>query len=339
MKLHTLSFKILAACLTFLSGVILVETCVSLEQRDYYSMRQRAGGKPMALIGNCMLGRGVKKKLFENLLGYETVLLSKTGSRSAWWYLALKNAVIPAPNHPKTVLIIFRDPNLTHPNVHVRGHHAHFIRMMSTPHEPVLNKLAYENKPPANLSFFLGDLLDGRSDILSRKIILRDDFFAGILDLVARHVLGTNGFRLNKSFNRVFDIYNKIPRPRRQTQKEYPKQSILKNYDFDRAIKRSFLPPMIDLAEKNGIRLILVKTKRIRQSTPFLDKMVGEYEKKLSQYLDERGITLLDLSKDPRMNKKPFLENEHFNREGQAAFTRMLADAVKNLNLNPRVIE
>src|SRR5262245_38109284 len=63
------------------------------------------------VIGDSMAGSRIDPALLSQLTGGVTAPLFWAGSSPAWWYLALKNWVIPAGIHPRAVIVFFRDTN------------------------------------------------------------------------------------------------------------------------------------------------------------------------------------------------------------------------------------
>ena len=65
------------------------------------------------VIGDSMAGSRIDPKVLGQLTGQSIAPLLQPGTGSAWWYLALRNWVIPAGIHPRCTFIFFRDTNLT----------------------------------------------------------------------------------------------------------------------------------------------------------------------------------------------------------------------------------
>jgi lysophospholipase L1-like esterase len=56
-----------------------------------------------------------------------------------------------------------------------------------------------------------------------------------------------------------------------------------------------------------------------------------EYKRKMAAYLDANDVPLLDFSYDPRLPEEYFADVLHMNETGKAAFTQLLADALKTV--------
>ena len=73
-----------------------------------------AGMQPTwVVIGDSIAGSRIDPALLARLTGGVTAPLLWAGSGTAWWYLALKNWVIPSRIRPRAVIVFFRDTNLT----------------------------------------------------------------------------------------------------------------------------------------------------------------------------------------------------------------------------------
>src|SRR4029450_11945992 len=65
------------------------------------------------VIGDSMAGSRIDPAVFTQASGQAVAPLLYAGSGPAWWYLVLKNWVIPSGIRPKAVVVFFRDTNLT----------------------------------------------------------------------------------------------------------------------------------------------------------------------------------------------------------------------------------
>ena len=81
---------------------------------DPTPIEQLAGMNPgLVVIGDSMAGTRIDPKRLAELANAQVAPLLHAGSGSAWWYLVVKNWVIPSRIHPRFVFIFFRDTNLT----------------------------------------------------------------------------------------------------------------------------------------------------------------------------------------------------------------------------------
>jgi lysophospholipase L1-like esterase len=86
------------------------------------------------------------------------------------------------------------------------------------------------------------------------------------------------------------------------------------------------LPEIIRLTKKRGIRLILVRTKRLSDPTPAHESPpLRRYISDLYAYLEDNHVDYLDLAHDERIKPEYFFDSLHLNAEGKEVFTRLLA--------------
>jgi len=100
-------------------------------------------------------------------------------------------------------------------------------------------------------------------------------------------------------------------------------------YNFQPQLPNSFLPPIIDLTERAGIRLVFVRVKRLAQArgvpeSEALQNYIGDME----AYLESRQVPFMDFSHDGRFTVETYGVGEHFNAQGEKLFTEMLAEAL-----------
>jgi len=67
----------------------------------------------LVIIGDSMAGTRIDPALLSELSGRRVYALLQAASGPAFWYLSLKNWVIPSGAAPKYVFVFFRDTNLT----------------------------------------------------------------------------------------------------------------------------------------------------------------------------------------------------------------------------------
>jgi hypothetical protein len=79
---------------------------------------------------------------------------------------------------------------------------------------------------------------------------------------------------------------------------------------------------MIQLAQKNNISLIFVRTKTYGPEPQAL----SEYTKDLDAYLsDQNHVFLIDFIHDPRIKVEYYKDSLHMNSYGKQEFTKILA--------------
>jgi hypothetical protein len=138
---------------------------------------------------------------------------------------------------------------------------------------------------------------------------------------------------LDKAHAIIFHIDNVVPEFQEAalvTDEEFLFTS--RAMDFKGQVNQSFLPEIIRLCKENGIQLILVHERTLLfPSAAAEPKALQQYKRDLAEYLKANDIPLLDFSYDPRLPAEYFTDVLHMNATGKAAFTQLLADALKPL--------
>jgi len=102
-------------------------------------------------------------------------------------------------------------------------------------------------------------------------------------------------------------------------------------YDFDSALDKSFLPHIISMMGKTGIRLVFVRMKRRRdvQSGKESAELVA-YISDLRKYLALHRNPLIDFTHRQEIRIEHFGIGDHLGKpKGQQLFTELLAKELK----------
>ena len=277
-------------------------------------------------VGNSYLAAAVSPAELSRLTRLRVHLLFRGGAQSACYYLFMKNVIGAAPHKPRFVLIYFQDNFLTVPTFRIDGNNrTSKIIPFSQPAEPLLERLAYKEKR--------GFLLYGL-ERLWPAFRLRDEVRSDVQGQVEafflRFVSGPKSRTPTRVLNHVFSENALNPElfGERQLMEEDLSLQSRDSLEFSKWIDRSFLPPIIQIARENGIRLILVRMKRrsqamgVTESEPLL-----AYVNDLRQYLAREQVTFIDFSHDPRIRIEHYGGGDHLRSE--SLFTPMLAEAIR----------
>jgi hypothetical protein len=278
------------------------------------------------LLGDSTLGMGVEEAMFQELVGAPAYKLDFAGSTTALWYVFVKTNIAHTNPPPPYLIILFRDSLLTSPTFRVNGKYFEKIDVFASPKDRVVVERAYLAQLSPVQIFFekYFPLYTYRSDVQETTKAL------------ARHTLpllfGCNASCADRSMNAVL----------RDVQPDLLDQSIIQidqgnlytreQLDFSSQVDKSFLPEIIRLAKENGIQLILVRTPNNIFPEPGSEPDgLKKYITDLNDYLAEREIHMLDLSRVEGIGPAQFTDPYHMNKEGASVFTRILADAIKDL--------
>jgi hypothetical protein len=278
----------------------------------------------IVLLGDSTLLDGVDPDLLSQLMGKKAASFDVPGSASAFWYILLKNSIVPAKHHPEAVVVIFRSTMLTAPGYRVHGGYFERLYEFAGPQESVLLERAYLNQmsPLAFWAEKYFPLYSAREKI-RRKI-----------DAAIRYTtpswLRCDVECTDKSMYAVFTSADLEPGQLRNavaTAESY--LSTPAQLDFSSQVEKSFLPEMIRLTKEQGIQLIVVRLKNKMTGIDNSETAAGQkYISDLSTYLDQQGVIFLDYGVEPRLTREYFRDDLHLNPKGEVVFTHILAEGL-----------
>jgi len=302
------------ACLVALARSAPAEPRRPFDQR---LVRRIARHKPdIVVLGNSMVETRFDEAELNRLLSPTRVtVLGVGGSKSAYWYLTLKNVVLPAVK-PKRVLLVFRRRELTGARDKATGAFANFMSRVRHAEEPLVDaKLAPPKTEPIE---WLGYELE-RLAPFPRLHALADPLVEGW----ARELTGARGKerrRMQRALDEVFAT-DKL----RNANLE-PATLPREHGDFADVVESSLLPDIIELLDHAKVPLTVV---RIRTKT-YADGRgrASAYDQELDAYLRERHVELLDLSHQEWEKSEMYGEGDHIAPRFRNLYTRLF---VKNL--------
>lgn len=281
------------------------------------------------LIGDSVIHYGVDQQTLTKQLNIETYKIAIRGSASAVWYLILKNIVLPAKHHPKYIVIFFRDTELTLPAFLTTGSYFELLDDFASPHEPLVTELVFVNQmsPAERLAEQYIPLYSTRWKI--RKQI-DNHLRYGASATLLRCLEPCTDQALNSIFGKQGVDVVALNQAVEDSQKSLYTPAAL---NFDHQIEKSFLPPIIRLAQENNIGVIFVRTKNLiypeyTSEPSALHTYINSLEKYLSQ---QENIFFLDFAHDTKIQKSYFFDVLHFNTTGKITFTQILANKLMPL--------
>jgi hypothetical protein len=282
----------------------------------------------VVLVGDSVLEQGVDPMALSAALEMPSYAIAVPGSKSAFWYLILKNIVLEAQNRPDYFIIVFRDSMLTLPNYHVNGGYVTELDPFATAHEDFLLEHAYLNfmNPLEKWGLAYFPLYSSRQRLTDTADYYARNTLPGLL-------LSCNNDCAERAMATAHHVTN--------VREEFRVEALVGDeallftrdaMDFKGSVDSSFLPEIIRLARENGIRLIFVHARTLQfPSAAAEPSALQEYKRLLSAYLEANHVPLLDFSHDPRLPEEYFTDLLHMNETGKAAFTQILAEALKAL--------
>jgi hypothetical protein len=302
--------------------VLLCESAPS-EPREPFDSAQKGRLKKLrpdlVLLGNSMVNsRFRESELAQWLAPKRVAVIGVGGSKSAYWYLALKNVILPV-TRPKEILLFYRRRELTSPRERAVGPEHHRLDKVTPRDDPfVEEKLAPPWKQPVSrLGWMLGRLAPvGRLHAMVSPGL--DDFAsatAGTLSGASERETS------QRALSRVFDVDKLRPSDLE------PGLTTQEKETFEEALPRSFLPAIIELVRGAGVKLtfVRVRTRENALGQPSRRRK-GGYEDMLDRYVRQQGAEHLDLSGDEWETISLYGEGDHIAPRHRRRYTRLFVE-------------
>lgn len=265
-------------------------------------------------VGNSILQTSIDRSVLDAALeGEKTMMVSRQGSMAAMWYLWLKNSILPAKNGPMTIMIFFRDDDLTQARRGtVEPQVVETLRGMRTREEPVFDALMrWSAGEKIRIAF--GSVL--RTHAAGERF--REAVRSSIARMLTHDASAAVALMLQARQRLDYRNWKEIPTQRivlHSALEEQPfDDSIETSWDAAEAIQRSFLPHMIAEADGAQARLVFVRMKRrpnalgVREQDPRLVR----YIEHLREYIASTGHGWHDFTADPRITEDKYGEGDH----------------------------
>lgn len=271
------------------------------------------------LLGDSTLYEGVDPVLLAAGLGQPVYEMATPGSGTAAWYLQMKNIILESTHRPKYVIIFFRNTMLTVPQYRTTGRYFALLDDYATKNEALVSDLAFVNQM-SPLERFAEQYIP----LYTARVEIRDDLDNAIRYLLPR-LLGCDRDCTNEAVSSIFGrevdpvALNLVQEDASKTL--YAQEEL----NFETQVETSLLPHMIELAQKNNIKLIFV---RMRIFGP--EPEMSAYRNELDSYLlQQDNVFLLDYWNDPRISESYYVDSLHMNALGKKEFTKILSEELK----------
>lgn len=276
-----------------------------------------AGMNPTwVVIGDSMAGSRIDPALLTRLTGGQTAPLLYAGSSPAWWYLALKNWVIPSGIRPRAVIVFFRDTNLT--NVMFRIDATWSLDTAARDREDDLNAVVARRRGTVFYQLRDGiDRLYGASEARRWAEPAVNDWPARLLFPYRRQRTAFLG-----QLNDRFGLAHLRPMDAADMQATEDREA-----DFDKYVDDSTLPLMLREAKAAGLTLLLVRVQRRPRpgGPPEQSAALRRYVARLHSYVEAHGGVFMDDTGDPRQTLDMYEDGDHLSRDGRRRYTEMFA--------------
>jgi hypothetical protein len=254
-------------------------------------------------IGDSTLGSRIDPAYMTRVLRLPAWWVMQPGTGSAYWFLALKNAVLDSGVEPKVVFIFFRDFTLTDVLFRLDDQFRWTVDTLARPVEPELDRA-------------IARRLDGSWHAVPRMLDAAYAFrpVRAAADTLARQlpvqtVAGpARAGELQQHLNASFGLDRLRPNIAADIASGEDELG-----DFAHMLPRSVLPEMIALGRAHGVRLCFVRVQRRPRpdgppvQSPVLQRYIGD----LRRYLESNGAVFRDDTGDPDYPLAWYTDGDH----------------------------
>ncbi len=270
----------------------------------------------LVVIGDSMAGTRIDPALLAQRTGQVTAPLLWAGSGPAWWYLALKNWVIPSGIRPRAVLVFFRDTNLT--NVLFRIDATWALDTAARDREDDLNAAVARRRGTA--FYRVRDAFDA----VYQAERARRWVEPLVSEWPARALFPYRKPRTAflERLNERFGLAHLRPMAAADMQATEDREA-----DFDAFVNQSGLPLMLRDARAASLTLVLVRVQRrpVGGRAPQQSPALQRYVAKLRAYVEANGGVFMDDTGDPAQTLDLYEDGDHLSRDGRRRYTEMFA--------------
>jgi hypothetical protein len=267
-----------------------------------------------------MAGTRIDVPLFTHLTSQVVAPLLYAGSGPAWWYLALKNWVIPSGIHPRTVFVFFRDTNLT--DVMFRIDAVWVLDIAALAREDDVNAAVARRRG----SRFYGareafDALYGAPAARRWLQPLVEEWPAWTMIPYRRPRAA-----FLEQLNTRLGLAHLRPMAAADIQETEDRDA-----DFDAFVGKSVLPLMLRDARSAGLRLCFVRVQRRPEDgrPPYQSPALRGYVAKLGAYIRQQGGAFVDDTGDPAQVLSWYGDGDHLSNEGRLRYTGLFVSRMK----------
>ena len=272
------------------------------------------------VIGDSMAGSRFDPPLFRRLTSQQVAPLLYAGSGPSWWYLALKNWVVPSGVHPRAVFVFFRDTNLTDVMFRIDAWWA--LDTVALAREDDLNAAVARRRGTA--LYRAREAVDAFYEApQARKWLepLVEQWPAQAMFAYRRprlRFLQQLNARLSLDHLRPMDAADMRETEDRDT-------------DFDGFVDKSALPLMLRDARRAGLCLCLVRVQRRPEGgrPPYQSPGLQRYIGQLRTYIEQRGGVFMDDTGDPAQDLSWYGDGDHLSDEGRLRYTERFVARLK----------
>ena len=272
------------------------------------------------VIGDSMAGSRIDPALLSERTGGRTAPLLYAGSSPAWWYLVLKNWVIPSGIRPRAVIVFFRDTNLT--NVLFRIDATWSLDTAALDREDELNAAVARRR--GTMFYQVRDRFDRLYEAEQARRWIEPAITGWPAAAMISSPLKRTAFL--QQLNDRFGLEHLRPMDAADMQATEDREA-----NFDEFVDKSTLPLMLRDARNAGLALVLVRVQRrpLDNRPPSQSAALQRYVSKLATYVTANGGIFFDDTGDPAQTLDWYEDGDHLSREGRRRYTEAFATRLR----------
>jgi len=276
------------------------------------------------VIGDSMAGSRIDPKRLSQLSGKSIAPLLQAGTGPAWWYLALKNWVIPSGIRPRCTFIFFRDTNLTNA-----------LFRLDEQYRWNVDKVAHEREDEVNAviaSRSGGALYHVRAaiDRVYQASETREWLEPAVNEWPARLLVPYRRQRAAflSQMNERLGLSHLRPMDAADIQAADDRDA-----NFARYVDKSFLPLMLRETRQAGLTLCFVRVQRrpLGGRPPYQSPALRRYIAALQAHVEANGALFHDDTGDPWQALDLYGDGDHLSRDGRLRYTEIFYNRMRPL--------
>jgi hypothetical protein len=276
----------------------------------------------LVVIGDSMAGTRIDPARLTELAKVPVAPILHAGSGPAYWYLVLKNWVIPSGIRPRYVMIFFRDTNLTNVMYRLDEQFRWMIDLAAHEREDELNAvIASATQGPWYRVPMAVDTAYGAGD--ARRWM--EPAISGTIGKVL--IPGTRKrTEFLTNMNARFGLDHLRPMEAADLQAAADREA-----DFGRYVDRSVLPLMLRDARGAGLTLCFIRVQRrpVDGKPPYQSPALRRYVRDLKAYVESQGATFHDDTGDTAMTLDMYEDGDHIGRNYRRLYTEILFERLR----------
>jgi hypothetical protein len=276
----------------------------------------------IVVIGDSMAGTRIDHGRLAELSGMRVAPLLQAGSGPAWWYLAIKNWVIPSGTRPRVIFIFFRDTNLTDILFRMDEGFRWNVDRVAVEREDELNSLIASRR--GALWARAGTSVEELYGADGARLWVEP----ALSNWVGRVMIPSRRQRTAfvAAMNGRFDFMHVRPMQAADFEATVDREA-----DFPGLVDRSVLPLMLRDARRAGLRLCFVRVQRRPEGNqpPPQSPALRRYIDQLRQYIEAQGGLWRDDTGDPAITLDMYEDGDHLAERSRTRYTEIFHDRIR----------